>query len=135
MTKTLAVAKRPCASCPYRKDAPSGLWARHEYDKLLSYDGEIIDQLKNGAVATFWCHQRNGKLCAGWIATHGAANLLAMQLNAPKVPRETWEYTTDVPLFGSGAEARKHGLKDLKKPGRKAVRLMDALVEKGLAKE
>jgi hypothetical protein len=26
--------RRPCSSCPYRRDVPSGLWSAEEYDKL-----------------------------------------------------------------------------------------------------
>jgi hypothetical protein len=131
----LTCAKRPCASCPYRRDAPSGLWAVQEYDKLLAYDGEIIDQLLKGATMDFGCHQRDGNLCAGWVAAHGPHNLLALRLRAAKVPQETWDYKTDVPVFSSGAEAREHGLRDMESPGAKAKRLMVKLVEKGIAKD
>ena len=134
MDKKLTCAPRPCASCPYRKDAPSGLWAKHEYDKLPAYDGEIIEQLQNGATADFGCHQRDGHLCAGWVAAHGAGNLLALRLRAARVPQETWDYTTDIPVFSSGAEARRHGLKDMKRPKAKALKLMAKLEEKGKAK-
>jgi hypothetical protein len=134
MTDKFTCASRPCASCPYRQDAPSGLWERHEYEKLLAYDGDIGNQFLNEATATFGCHQRDGHLCAGWVATHGATELLALRLRAGKVPAETWEYTTDVPVFASGKEAHDHGVRDMKKPGKKALRLMAKLAEKGLAK-
>jgi hypothetical protein len=130
---TLTCAKRPCASCPYRKDAPSGLWDAHEYDKLPAYDGDILDQMFAGATAVFGCHQRDGHLCAGWVAAHGPENLLALRLRGDEVPQETWEYETDVPVFRSGSEAGRHGMKDLHKPGLKAQRLMVKLEEKGLA--
>lgn len=126
-------APRPCASCPYRKDAPSGLWAEHEYDKLPEYDGEIIHQAARGAFGTFMCHQRDGRLCAGWVASHGPENLLALRLDRHVDP-SVFDYTTDVPVFKSGAEARDHGLRDIDKPGAKARRLMDKLEEKGIAK-
>ena len=134
MNTKLTVAARPCASCPYRKDAPSGLWAQHEYDKLPAYDGEIVDQLRACAVADFGCHQRDGNLCAGWLAAHGAQNLLSLRLHAGRVPPEMWDYTTDVPVFASGAEARAHGMRDMQQPGAKARRLQDKLVEKGIVK-
>jgi hypothetical protein len=134
MSEKFTCAARPCASCPYRQDAPSGLWERHEYEKLLAYDGEIIDQLLNGASATFGCHQRDGNLCAGWVAAHGAPDLLALRLNGDRVPAETWEYTTDVPVFASGKEAHDHGVRDMANPGPEACRLMTKLREKGLAK-
>lgn len=134
MSDTLTVASRPCASCPYRRDAPSGLWAEDEYIKLLRYDGEIIDQVASGATTTFGCHQRDGHLCAGWLACHGPDNLLAMRLLANDVPKETWNYSTDVPVFRSGAEAAAHGLRDMAKPGTKTRRLMAKLIDKGIAR-
>ena len=129
----LTCAIRPCASCPYRKDAPSGLWERHEYDKLPAYDGDIPDQLFAEAFGTFLCHQRDGHLCAGWVAGHGPHNLLALRMDRDVDP-SVWTYETDVPVFSSGAEAREHGLRDISKPGKKALRLMVKLIQKGKAK-
>jgi len=131
--KTLTCAKRPCASCPYRKDAPSGLWARDEYEKLPSYDGEIIDQLMNGGIGVFLCHQKNGHLCAGWVAAHGPQNLLALRLDHDIDP-SVYDYKTDIPVFSSGSEAYAHGIRDMEEPGRKAQKLMVKLLEKGLGK-
>ncbi|MFC6371193.1 DUF6283 family protein [Nonomuraea thailandensis] len=32
-------ARRPCGTCPYRKDAPSGMWSQEMvFDKLRGYD-------------------------------------------------------------------------------------------------
>jgi len=125
----LTCAPRPCASCPYRKDAPSGLWERNEYDKLPAYDGDIPDQLFAGAVGVFLCHQRDENLCAGWVAAHGAGNLLALRM-ARDVDEAVFSYETDVPVFKSGSEAWRHGMKDIHAPGPKAVRLMDKLARK-----
>jgi Family of unknown function (DUF6283) len=30
----------PCATCPYRRSTPAGVWARNEYDSLEAYDGD-----------------------------------------------------------------------------------------------
>ncbi|MCC9181145.1 DUF6283 family protein [Mycolicibacterium mageritense] len=73
-------APRPCASCPYRRDAPSGIWDASEYRKLPAYDGEAQDQPLN----LFVCHQTNGddpnaRLCGGWVACHGG-ELMALRL-------------------------------------------------------
>ncbi len=133
MTDTLTCAKRPCASCPYRTDAPSGLWAKHEYDKLPTYDGEIGEQLEKGAFGVFLCHQRDGHLCAGWVAGHGPLELVALRLDR-KVDESVFGYTTDIPVFKSGKEARAHGIKDMRRPGKRAKRLMGALMKKGVAK-
>jgi len=133
----LTCAARPCASCPYRKDAPSGLWVEAEYDKLPAYDGEIVEQLMQGAIGVFLCHQRDGHLCAGWVAAHGPHDLLALRLAAGKqeVDPSVFDYETDVPVFSSGAEARAYGIADIEAPGLKARRLIGKLLEKGKGRE
>jgi len=131
--KTLTCAPRPCASCPYRQDAPSGLWEKQEYDKLPAYDGEIHEQALKGAFAVFMCHQRDGRLCAGWVAAHGPENLLALRFDR-EVDPSVFEYKTDTLVFSSGSEAHAHGIRDLENPNRKAQRLMNKLLDKGLAK-
>lgn len=108
-------AKAPCKTCPYRRDVPSGVWAKEEYDKLKTYDGEVFEQLDKGALGRFDCHQRDGMMCAGWIATHGARNLLALRL-ATDIAPEVFKYSSPVPVFGSGEEAAKHGMCDIKRP-------------------
>ena len=40
------------------------------------------------------------------------------------------DYQTDVPLFSSGAEAAAHGRAKIKRPGRRAIRLMDSISAK-----
>jgi len=124
------VMKAPCKSCPYRRDVPSGVWSAEEYDKLPAYDGEIIDQAKAGAGGLFLCHLKDGCLCAGWLATHGAGNLLAMRMNGRIVADEAWEYQTAVPVFSSGREACDHGKRAIEKPGAKAARVIDRLVRR-----
>jgi hypothetical protein len=124
------VMKAPCKSCPYRKDVPSGVWAEEEYEKLPGYDGEIIDQIQNGGTALFLCHQKDGCLCAGWLATHGTDNLLALRLHSGSVTPDVWGYKTDVPCFASGQEACDHGRRDIEQPGPKAGKIIDQLVRK-----
>jgi hypothetical protein len=128
MTDLPRPAKSPCKSCPYRKDVPSGIWAPEEYVKLLSYDGEIMDQMMQGGHALFMCHQNDGCLCAGWVGTHGAEELVALRLH-PVAP-ETFEFVSPVPLFASGAEAAAHGMRDIENPGTKAQKVMDRLLRK-----
>lgn len=119
--------KRPCGSCPYRRDVPSGLWAAEEYAKLPGYDGEIIDQLHSGATGLFLCHQRDGCLCGGWLQAHGAENLLATRLN--RVDPSAYGYQSDVPCFGSGAEAAAHGVREIEAPGPEARALIEKLTK------
>nr|WP_239003987.1 DUF6283 family protein [Nocardia panacis] len=61
-------APRPCASCPYRRDVPSGIWHESEYNKLRSYDLDTAYQ----PTALFECHQTEpdtpaARMCAGWV--------------------------------------------------------------------
>lgn len=124
MNNLLTAPKVPCGSCPYRKDVPSGIWAKHEYDKLPGYDGETWEQQ---SVAVFMCHQRDGRLCGGWLACHGASELLALRL-CRRVHPSVYAYTTDVAVFASGAVARAHGLKDIPKPKAAARKMVAGLV-------
>lgn len=109
----LTVAKTPCGSCPYRCDVPSGIWVQDEYDKLLAYD-PVGMAYQDPHV--FECHQRDGNLCAGWLACHGDSLALRLGLSFGDVDPSVIDYKTDVPVFGSGAEAREHGMRDIAAP-------------------
>ena len=117
-------AKVPCGSCPYRRDAPSGIWHKREYDKLPDYDAPTWLQPR----AVFMCHQKDGMLCAGWVACHGR-ELLALRL-ARNIDPSVYHYKTTVPVFGSGAEARDHGIREIRKPGAKAKTMISGLLRK-----
>lgn len=130
-------APKPCASCPYRQDAPSGLWAAEEYDKLPRYDADMPFQ----PVEVFACHQtdRNTpgtRLCAGWVAAHGPENLLSLRIAASSghIPAEdmpaVWDYTTSVPVFATGAEAAAHGIRDIDAPGVDAERAISKIIRR-----
>jgi len=120
--------KRPCASCPYRRDAPSGVWDDSEYQKLPRYDADTANQ----PTAVFACHHDDGSLCAGWLGHSDPIRLLALRLavmSGTAAP-ECADYSTTVPLFASGAEAAAHGMRDLEQPGEKAhdtIRKLTAL--------
>jgi hypothetical protein len=113
--------KRPCGSCPYRKDVPSGVWAAEEYAKLPQYDGDTGEQFMKGAVALFMCHQRDGCLCGGWLQTHGADHLAALRVRA--VDPSAYGYQSDVETFARGEEAMLHGLADIDSPSDKALKI------------
>lgn len=125
MTTLPAPGKAPCGSCPYRRDVPAGIWSEDEYLKLPEYDGETFEQIN--ALGLFFCHQQDGKLCAGWVGCHDMYELLAVRLR-PIAP-EAYDYQSPVPLFSSGAEAAAHGLSGLKNPDKRArahiMRLLD----------
>lgn len=122
--------KRPCVSCPYRRDVPSGVWAAKEYEKLPTYDGDIGAQALAGALRLFGCHQADGHLCAGWAGHRPPDELLAIRLalSSGRINEAVLDYTTDVPLFASGAEASAHGLADNKAPGAHAVKMIGRLL-------
>lgn len=120
---------RPCASCPFRCDVPSGVWAADEYDKLTRYDGETYEQ----SFVPFGCHQGNdNELCSGWLAHSGhPEDLLAVRVGISNgtVSPEAAEYTTTVKLFPSGAAAAEHGKRDLLHPGENAAKVIDKVTK------
>lgn len=125
-------AARPCGSCPYRRDAPSGLWDAAEYARLPDYDKPTHEQ----PASMFGCHQQDGHLCAGWVGTHDMGNNLSLRIAAAcehmssEEIERTLNYEAPVPLFGSGREAADHGMKDLQRPDARARRTADRLTRK-----
>lgn len=124
---TVATPRRtPCASCPYRQNVPSGIWHPDEYAKLTAYDGETHEQT---AIAVFQCHQGAGDVCSGWLGHRDPADLLAVRIGIlnETVDPSCAEYTTDVPLFASGAEAAAHGRRDIDAPDEAAQAAIDKI--------
>lgn len=128
MPDQLTFRNTPCASCPYRRDVPSGIWHESEYDKLVDYDQDTALQ----PVAPFLCHDadRHSVLCRGWYETHGE-DLLAVRLCRAmgKLDAEPPE-ACGVPRFESGQAAAEHGRRDIDKPGIAACRRIDKLQQK-----
>lgn len=119
----LTVRKTPCPSCPYRRDVPSGIWAAENYAMLPKFDGEAAQQAAAGAYAVFMCHQGKEELCAGWAGHREDPNdLLALRFSVAmgETAPDALRYSTDVPLFASGAEAAAHGMRDIEQPGPEA---------------
>ncbi|MGW4369792.1 DUF6283 family protein [Nocardia takedensis] len=120
-------APRPCASCPYRRDVPSGIWDHSEYQKLRRYDNDTADQ----PVALFQCHQHDAddqqrRMCAGWVGCHGhhllALRLALMQARiSPHTFAAAADYHSPTPLFASGSAAADHGETDLHTPTAEAA--------------
>lgn len=102
--------KKPCPSCPYVKNTPSGIWHKDEYAKLPEYDRPTAQQ----PFGIFMCHQQNGCLCGGWLATHDADHLLALRLQ--RVDESAYDYDPDVECFSSGQEAYEHGIAGIDNP-------------------
>ncbi|MGA5135559.1 DUF6283 family protein [Streptomyces olivoreticuli] len=124
-------APRPCESCPYRRDVPSGIWAHEEYEKLRRYDAPTGKQ----PMGVFLCHQADpgspaSRVCAGWAGCHDGGHLLALRLavfdgsmNAVVVEAVA-DYKSPVPLFESGNEAADHGQAEVDAPDREAANLV-----------
>lgn len=120
---------RPCPSCPYRLDVPSGIWAPEEYEKLRIYDAGTGEQAMAGAFRLFTCHQANGMLCAGWVGCHDMTECLAVRLHYSKIDADAvYGYVCPVPLFGSGAEAAAHGMADAGHKSAAANAALDKIV-------
>ena len=105
---TLRPRKTPCASCPFRKDCPSGVWSEAEYDKLPGYDGPTYAQ----SPTVFFCHLSPEDACGGWTATFDMAQNLGLRIISAGYEVD-WDafidYKTTVAVFSSGAEAAEHG--------------------------
>ncbi|WP_440580906.1 DUF6283 family protein [Streptomyces sp. PT19] len=132
---TLPPAPRPCASCPYRTDVPSGVWSEEDYAKLPLYDGPTGFQPPR----LFVCHQHSAdddraRVCGGWAGCHDGDELMALRVAVAQgeITVEAAEairgYTSPVPLFASGAEAAAHGIRDILNPGTDACRVMSKIV-------
>jgi hypothetical protein len=128
-------APRPCTTCPYRKDVPSGIWEASEYEKLARYDAPTGKQ----PAGLFECHlidprTQRQRICAGWAGCHDGDHLLALRFAvrvgkiSPETHRAAIEYRSPVPLFASGAEAAAHGLRDLHNPSADADRAITKIL-------
>jgi hypothetical protein len=131
------MAQRPCVSCPYRRDVPSGVWHPDEYAKLPAYDRPTAEQ----PTGVFICHQDPGdpRLCAGWVGCHGDESLalrLATALGKlTDVDAEAvFGYVSPVPLFGSGSEAAAHGMRGVVAPTPTAKQAINKLLRQRKAR-
>lgn len=131
MSDIRSPAVNPCGSCPYRKDVPSGVWAPEEYEKLPKYDGETFTQ----PFSVFMCHQQDGRLCAGWVATHDMDQCLGIRMNHYRIDdlEAVLDYTTPTPLWASGEEAAAHGMAAVENPDAKAQAVVAKLLRQGKA--
>ncbi|MEV0869347.1 DUF6283 family protein [Brachybacterium paraconglomeratum] len=111
--------KSPCASCPYRRGVPSGVWDESEYAKLPAYDGDIPEQT---SARVFSCRQQDGSVCAGWLGHRGPLDLLAVRIGITDglLDPSCAEYSTTVPLWPTGADAARHGPESIDAPDERA---------------
>ena len=129
---TSGPAARPCGSCPYRRDVPSGVWAAEEYDKLPPYDQPTWAQ----PPAVFCCHQQDGRLCAGWVGCHDMQESLGLRIAAanehldPDAVDAALDYVSPIALWESGAAAAAHGRAEVETPSTRARRTVEQLKRK-----
>lgn len=127
-------APRPCESCPYRLDVPTGVWAREEYEKLRDYDADTARQ----PPGVFLCHQTGAdsdsrRVCAGWAGCHEGQHLLALRLAVlnGSMDATTYAAVTDyespIPLFASGSAAADHGEAGISEPPEDACCAIDKI--------
>ena len=96
--KSSTYRRRPCATCPWRRDAPVGRFPAQAYRESSStaYDA---------AMATFACHESGTEkpaTCAGFLLRNAANNIgvrLAERLNGPIIVEQG-----DVSLYDSYRE-------------------------------
>jgi hypothetical protein len=79
--------RKPCKSCPYRKDVPLGTWAQEEFDNLLAQDADPI----RGSM--FGCHKYRHRpdeahVCAGWLLDQKSRNLPSTPLRIALIRSE-----------------------------------------------
>ncbi len=99
--------RAPCASCPYRKDTPIGLWSPEEFRDLLVNDAD------DGYTSPIYeCHatKKNPQVCGGWLLDQKRGGPRATQLRIALIFNEeaqkAWLEVTDGghPRYGSIVE-------------------------------
>jgi Family of unknown function (DUF6283) len=100
--------------------------------KAPKYDAPTHEQ----PPGLFLCHQRNGHLCAGWVATHPMEESLAVRFAVARGELTgddfdaVLDYTTDVPLHPSGQAAANHGRAHLHDPDERARAIMGKITRR-----
>lgn len=132
--KPLFMAPAPCTTCPYRRDTPTGIWDRSEYEKLPAYDNREFGATP---VATFHCHQEKeiGKptVCRGWLSVHPDCLAVRLARCSGLITREQMAeipIKPDPALYSSGTQAFREGIKGIKRPGKKARVAIEKLTKR-----
>lgn len=119
----------PCATCPYRKDTPPGIWDRSEYEKLPAWDGTEMHEMNT---AVFMCHSANiggeKRACRGWLEVHSENKGVRINMITGRITMNKTT-PTDVPLYDSGAQARRAGIRGVKRPSEKACSAIGKIVK------
>lgn len=130
--RKLFVPPRPCVSCPYRLDCPSGVWSEEEYEKLRVYDDPYAPE-----VAVFHCHQENATgvdtVCRGWLTVASESVAVRVAGATGRVTGEEVYAEPPVPLHPSGNAAADFGERDIECPSRAAIAMASKLLDSGAA--
>lgn len=84
----------------------------------------------------FFCHQQDGRLCAGWVGCHDMEESFGIRIGLLQglLTEDDYdaiiEYESPVPLFASGRETAEHGLAHVETPSPEAVRTIQRLSRK-----
>lgn len=138
MSKELHVPAEPCASCPYRKDVPHGIWHPTEYAKLRTYDDGFQEI---PALGVFLCHASNFKdrdsVCRGWLSVHCDSVAVRLGVITGQIPPEAPFAKVKAKLFKTGKAAADAGMRAINRPGKAARKMIDKLgsaIERGKRK-
>jgi len=122
---TLRVPPVPCPSCPYRRDVPSGVWTRDEYEKLRGYDDP------QESFAPFHCHQQlvtgEETVCRGWLSVARESAAARIAVLEGRVRDEDRYDDVAVELWPTGHAAADHGERDVDNPGPEARAMIEKL--------
>lgn len=122
--------KRPCSTCPYRKDTPPGIWDSSEYERLPDWD-EDSPEIQMGL---FLCHHSNFQttetLCRGWLTVASESIAVRIAMMDGKVDPDEVYADVDVPLYATGQEACEAGLSGVDSPDEDARQAIDRLIRK-----
>jgi len=122
--------KRPCSTCPYRRDTAPGIWDASEYERLPDWDeGSTTIQ-----VGLFLCHNSAFKepdvLCRGWLSVASESIAVRLAMADGKIDPDEVYAEVDVPLYDSGQEACDAGLAGVEDPDISARKAIDRLTKK-----
>lgn len=129
----MQIRDRPCPSCPYVVNTPSGVWDRSEYEKLPLYDLPTEQQ----PFGVFLCHDGDAEsiLCCGWYEVHsqqtGPHDLLSLRIaESLKGFRRDSHQPSGANLHASGRAACDAGLRDIDSPSEAAQSVMRKIERK-----
>jgi len=73
------------------------------------------------------CHSESSKLCRGWLSVQCESVAVRLLIMNSEVTTDEVFANPPVPLFKSGAQAAKHGLRDINRPKERARKKINAL--------